>query len=457
MRSCLWLLLLLGCAQPPDPAGPVTLGVGVRNLAGEDGAVLEALTEDGPAARAGLRPGDRLLTLDGTAVDGACTFDHLLLARRPGQTVALTVRRGGEILEKSVQLVGALAFGEKACAAGRAAGCFELGLLYVRGRGVPADPARANQLFQQACDAGSAAACAELGGRYLHGYGGAAYDARIVTLLRRACDGGSASGCAHLAFLYATGRGVVQDDERALRLYQAACDGGDAAGCYNVGLHFEKARGTSENSSLALLAYGRACDQGYALACTNLAFLHEGGLGVPQGPEELAEVTELYRRACLGSPCEAGDPLGCFNLGVFYRDGKGVAQDKAQAAAFFERSCAGNNAFGCANLADLLYAGDGVPRDEKRAAELFRQACAGGHSFSCRNVVAIAVQAGNTDQAADAMGRLERACDEGKAGACRELGTIYDEGVGVAPDRVRARALFRRACEGGDDESCARL
>ena len=100
-------------------------------------------------------------------------------------------------------------------------------------------------------------------------------------------------------------------------------------------------------------------------------------------------MADLYRRACEGSPCENGDPLGCFNLGVFYRDGKGVAMDKTQAAALFERSCAGHNAFGCANLADLLYAGDGVPKDEKRALDLFRQACAGGHALSCRNAQAL--------------------------------------------------------------------
>jgi len=213
-------------------------------------------------------------------VDGACALEHLLLAKRPGQKVALTVQRGAGSLETSLQLVDALTFQEKACAAGRAAGCFELGRLYAEGRGPLANPQHANRYFDQACQAGSADGCAALGGRYLVGAGGtggtsdAAGNARIRALLRRACDGGSAAGCAHLAFVYATGRGVPKDDDQAFRLYQAACEGGDGEGCYNVGLHYEKARGTVENSSLALLAYGRACDLGAAFGCTNLAFLH---------------------------------------------------------------------------------------------------------------------------------------------------------------------------------------
>src|SRR3954468_13904051 len=284
MRSgfCLCLLLALRCAGDAGPMGPATLGAGLRAPDGEEnGVVLQDLAEDGPAARAGLQAGDRLLSLDGSAVDSSCALERLLLARSPGQEVKLTVRRGPEILEKPVKLASARALYEKACNTGRAAGCYELGVLYVKGQGVAADPPHANQLFELACHGGSAAGCAELGGRYIQKIGGAASDARILDLVRQACDGHNAAGCAHLAFLYATGRGVPRDDGRALSLYQDACDGGDAAGCYNVGLHYEKGRGTSENPSLALIAYGRACDLGEAKGCTNLAFLHERGVGSP--------------------------------------------------------------------------------------------------------------------------------------------------------------------------------
>src|SRR4051812_46767360 len=285
MRSglCLYLLLALGCAGDAGRPGPATLGAGLRPADGAGSMVLQDLAEDGPAASAGLRAGDRLLSLDGSAVDSSCALERLLLARSPGQEVKLTVRRGPEILEKPVKLAGALALYEKACNAGPASGCYELGILYVKGQGVTADPPHANQLFEQACHGGSAAACAELGGRYIQKLGGAASDARILDLVRQACDGHNAAGCAHLAFLYATGRGVPRDDGRALSLYQDACDGGDAPGCYNVGLHFEKARGTLlENTSRALISYRRSCDLGYALGCTNLAFLYEKGLGVPR-------------------------------------------------------------------------------------------------------------------------------------------------------------------------------
>ena len=40
--------------------------------------------------------------------------------------------------------------------------------------------------------------------------------------------------------------------------------------------------------------------------------------------------------------------------------------------------------------------------------------------------------------------------------ACASLGEMYEKGEGVIPDPVRARELFQRACEGGDEESCKR-
>ena len=70
-----WLLLALGCAKVPAPEGPMALGASLRNSdSSEQGALLQNFEADGPAVQAGLQPGDRLLTLDGTAVDGPCTF-----------------------------------------------------------------------------------------------------------------------------------------------------------------------------------------------------------------------------------------------------------------------------------------------------------------------------------------------------------------------------------------------
>ena len=57
---------------------------------------------DSAAARAGLRPGDIIVTLDGTAIAGADDLVRALTGDKIGRDVALEVLRGTERLTASV-------------------------------------------------------------------------------------------------------------------------------------------------------------------------------------------------------------------------------------------------------------------------------------------------------------------------------------------------------------------
>jgi outer membrane protein assembly factor BamB len=71
----------------------------------EKGAVL-SVRPDGPAAVAGLVPGDRLLAIAGRRLDSAGDLHHVLATHRPGETVPLEIERSGRPLTLS------LTFGE---------------------------------------------------------------------------------------------------------------------------------------------------------------------------------------------------------------------------------------------------------------------------------------------------------------------------------------------------------
>jgi S1-C subfamily serine protease len=58
----------------------------------------------GPAAKAGLKEGDILTAIDGQPIDATHQLDVALLAHEPGDTVALTVRRGDRTVERDVKL-----------------------------------------------------------------------------------------------------------------------------------------------------------------------------------------------------------------------------------------------------------------------------------------------------------------------------------------------------------------
>jgi len=93
------------------------LGINYLNLSqalasgNESGILLTALDKDNPAVmpgtpaeRAGLKAGDIITAIDQATLNEFSSFSSLLAEYRPGDTIALTIKRGQEVKTISVQL-----------------------------------------------------------------------------------------------------------------------------------------------------------------------------------------------------------------------------------------------------------------------------------------------------------------------------------------------------------------
>ncbi len=85
----------LGLAGIPAPLPPPL----AARLGQKTGMRIEEVLSEGPAARAGLRPGDLLLSADGEPVIGAQTLQRLMLGDAIGQALALTVLRSDALVD----------------------------------------------------------------------------------------------------------------------------------------------------------------------------------------------------------------------------------------------------------------------------------------------------------------------------------------------------------------------
>ncbi len=68
------------------------------------GVLISEVTPDAPAAKAGLKRGDVVLSVDGAKVDSPRTLTRLVGAAAPGTEVVLEVLRGGEPMDLPVKL-----------------------------------------------------------------------------------------------------------------------------------------------------------------------------------------------------------------------------------------------------------------------------------------------------------------------------------------------------------------
>jgi putative serine protease PepD len=84
------------------------IGAQITSTTGEGGspagAGIVAVTPGGPADRAGLRAGDVITSVGQAPVPDAAALAGALATRDPGQTVAVTVDRGGQTLTRQLEL-----------------------------------------------------------------------------------------------------------------------------------------------------------------------------------------------------------------------------------------------------------------------------------------------------------------------------------------------------------------
>jgi len=80
------------------------LGANTAPALEADGALVQEVTAGSPAAAAGLRPGDLVTAVNGTTVPGPSGFVAAITARKPGEQITLTVKRGSSTLSMTATL-----------------------------------------------------------------------------------------------------------------------------------------------------------------------------------------------------------------------------------------------------------------------------------------------------------------------------------------------------------------
>lgn len=244
----------------------------------------------------------------------------------------------------------------------------------------------ARTLWQQGCDAGAFRDCYELGIMYRDGEGVPADGERYAALMTRACNGDIASACHNLAreqlraVEEGTGTATPEQVAAGITFYRRACDLGAQNSCRNLGLHL--AREAASGDKAALEGLRQDCVKGAGALCFGLASLYDIHLDATLGNDPAAANEALL----LG--CERFDRDSCQNLAWHYDHGFGFATNRVRGSALYHLACDDDPGFVCPMVPGSAIAARPdrdapVPDQWRRAAGAYRAACEDGLAMGC--------------------------------------------------------------------------
>jgi uncharacterized protein len=179
-----------------------------------------------------------------------------------------------------------------------------------------------------------------LGIMYIKGQGVPQDYAMGMRWMRIAADKGLADAQNEVGFLYQRGLGVERNAAEAVKWFRLAADQGSAVAQNNLADTYLLELGVPQNLGEAFKWYRIAADQSSSYAENVMGVAYEHGLHFAQDD---AEAFRWYRRAANKIYDRPGDTWihsPQYNIGAMYASGRGTAQDYVQALKWFTLAAA---------------------------------------------------------------------------------------------------------------------
>lgn len=224
-----------------------------------------------------------------------------------------------------------------------------LGIVYLKGSGTDADPAKAVYWFQKAADAGNVNAKVNLGAAYLKGNGVEQDFAMAAKYFEEAAGYENQGALFNLGLLYSEGLGVEKNPEKAFELVKKAADldfkehskvfDEEQIGNTNneattgtaqmyVAVWYRQGFGTAPDMEECMKYIKRAADNSIPRACLIMADASDKGEGVEKNP---SAAERYYRMAA-----RKGEPVAQYILGRRYATGEVFGQNAEEAVEYLK-------------------------------------------------------------------------------------------------------------------------
>ena len=399
-------LAAAGCPRAQVYAAKLAWAKGDAALAGKLAA--EAAKKDYPAA----------FTLQGLLARSAGQknwVDLVVKGAEAGDSEALAVAGFELASSRGSAAVKGVSMVERAARRGILNGLVKMGRIYLQGRLVPKDEARAFVNF------------------------------------KKAAEKGSAEGKYFLSLCYRNGIGCRINYNTAAQLAYEAAQLGDSFGQTLYATYLRDGLGVRRDTTAAMEYLQKAVKQGNVHARGLLSDLVSKANDIKK--DNIGSGIAMVQQSAVD-----GDAISAYSLGRMYTQGLKIPRDYAQGRKNFELAVAKKHPDAYAALAEYYINGWGVKRDFKKAQELLTQGMAIKSSSAIYMSGLCKFYGYGVKKDVNAgLRELRQAAAMGNSDADLRLGVLYAKGEGVPVNEKTAYTYYRSSALRGNSAGLVML
>lgn len=322
-----------------------------------------------------------------------------------------------------------------------------LGDLYMKGDGVPKDPAKAFQFYSLAKAAGSRTADVKLAMMSFEGVGGTSDREAALKTLEALAEAGNAAAALFVGDVHSGKYGDPAAPEKALAAYAIAAKAGDQTALLHVGDFYSAGNAVDYDPAKAAEAYRSAADAGSRTGAIEFARLQALGEGVKRDPDaamaRLAAIPEDGRASALLAEGDLKLRGGAATLDI-----DGAIAAYAQAAEMGQVSA-------LVRLGDLYNYENFGRQQPKTALSYYRQAADKGDKYG--QLALAKAQLAKPKTAKAGLQALKALAAEGFAEADVAIANASLRGIGVKQNAKDALAQLSQLAAKGNIAARLRL
>lgn len=236
-----------------------------------------------------------------------------------------------------------------------------------------------------------------------------------------------------LAYMMQNGLGAAPDFVGAQQWYTVSAEQGNSEAQYLLGQFYQLGALGEPDYTLAKQWYQKAADK-LSKASVALGFIHE------TVDDNYAEALHAYEKAA-----KEGDVLGTYNLALMYEYGKGIPVDFPKAKILFTEAAGKGIDEAMNQLGGIYFYGLGQAQDMSQAVSWYKKAADSGNS-NALYILGLFAETGVATKLdfPEALKYYKLASEKGNERAMLALARMYYYGLGVEKDPKMSASIYEK-------------